>query len=134
MVMGMRERSSSAAHRMQVAPYSMSSRIGSTRIGARTICYKSVCYIPWVKNAETPRICISWQGCRRRSEIRTAAGPFPVITSPAWKRIVSPAHLEDIAKRLSAGDAGDYRDYPVRFAVSDGVQELTKMLPVILRV
>jgi len=53
-----------------------------------------------------------------------------VITSPAWERIVSPAHLEDIAKRLSAGDAGDYRDYPVRFAVSDGVHELTKMLPV----
>lgn len=52
---------------------------------------------------------------------------------PFDKIIVSPAHLTDIAARLRAGNAGDYRDYPVRFAVFDGADELTKMAPTILR-
>ncbi|MEP7005926.1 MAG: hypothetical protein ABI810_08090 [Sphingomonas bacterium] len=52
---------------------------------------------------------------------------------PFNKVVVSPAHLRDIAARLRAGDAGDYRDYPVRFAVFDGAEELTKIAPTILR-
>jgi hypothetical protein len=33
-----------------------------------------------------------------------------------------------------AGDVGNYRDYPVRFAVFDGAPELTKVLPIVLSV
>jgi len=52
---------------------------------------------------------------------------------PFDKVVVSPAHLSDIAARLRAGNAGDYRDYPVRFAVFDGAEELTKIAPVNMR-